>query len=192
MTDTDLQFGDYGNAVTVETGAGLPNADSYMTLAEATERIGIRGGAAAWSAKTEAEQNDMLRASAQFGIDAMFGSEWCGRRATTTQALDWPRIGAYDRRRSYAILQTEVPDSVKWVQVEYLMALLAGVNPLRMTDPAEDGGKAFATSTSDSLPGGFNESRSFAGAGAPVLPVITRLQLVAWPLLEDRDRVVLS
>jgi hypothetical protein len=78
------------------------------------------------------------------------------------------------------------------VQVEYLMALLAGVNPLRMTDPAEDGGKAFAVSTSDSLPGGFNESRSFSGSGAPVLPVITRLQLAAWPLLVDRDRVVLA
>ena len=193
MIDTDLQFGDYGAAVTVETGAGLSNADSYLSLAEATARIAQRGGAAAWEAKTEAEQNDMLRASAQFGIDAMFGSEWAGIRATNTQALDWPRIGARDRRRvGYAIASTEVPDGVKWVQVEYLMALLAGVNPLRMNDPAEDGGKAFAVSTSDSLPGGFNESRSFSGGGAPVLPVITRLNLAAWPLLVDRDRVVLS
>ena len=192
MTDTDLQFGGYGAAVTVETGAGLPDADSYLSLVEATARIGMRGGATAWAAKTTAEQNDMLRASAQFGIDAMFGPEWGGRRTKETQSLDWPRIGAYDRRRAYAILQNEVPDAVKWVQVECLMALLAGVNPLRMTDPAEDGGKAFAVSTSDSLPGGFNESRSFSGSGAPVLPVITRLQLAAWPLLVDRDRVVLA
>ena len=40
MTDTDLQFGGYGAAVTVETGAGLPNADSYLSLIEATARIG--------------------------------------------------------------------------------------------------------------------------------------------------------
>lgn len=192
MTDTDLQFGGYGAAVTVETGAGLPNADSYLSLAEATARVGMRGGATAWAAKSEQEQNDMLRASAQFGIDAMFGAEWAGVRTTSTQALDFPRMGVVDRRRNYPVLSNEIPDGVKWAQVEFLLALLAGVNPMRMTDPADDGGKAFATSTSDSLPGGFNESRSFASGGAPVLPVLTRLNLAAWPFLVDRDRVVLS
>lgn len=192
MTDTDLQFGGYGAAVTVEDGSGMSNADSYLSLSDATARVGMRGGATAWAAKTEAERNDMLRASAQFGIDAMFGTEWAGVRTRNTQALDWPRMGVVDRRRSYPVLSNEIPDGVKWAQVEFLMALLAGVNPLRMTDAAEDGGKAFATSTSDSLPGGFNESRSFGGVGAPVLPVLTRLNLTAWPFLADRDRVVLA
>lgn len=193
MTDLDLQFGGYGAAVTVETGAGLADADSYLSLAEATARIAQRGAATAWAAlASDLVRNDMLRASAAFGIDAMFGPEWQGVRSLHTQALDWPRIGVVDRKRNYPVLQSEIPEAVKWAQVEYLIALLAGVNPLRMTDPADDGGKAFATSTSDSLPGGFNESRTFSGGGAPVLPVLTRLGLTVWPLLIDRDRVVLS
>lgn len=192
MTDLDLQFGDYGAAVTVETGIGLPNADSYLSREEATERIGMRGGAAAWGAKSEAEQNDMLRASARFGLDQMFGAEWSGARATTTQALDWPRIGAHDRRMGRGVLSNELPEGIRWAQVEYLMCLLSGINPMPTIDPQQDGGEAFAQSFSNSLPGGFNESRSFGSGGPPVLPAVTRLRLAAWPLLDDTDRVVLA
>ncbi|PBS11937.1 hypothetical protein CMZ82_12430 [Lysobacteraceae bacterium NML93-0792] len=72
--------------LTLETGAGAGNADSYATRAELQARASGYGGAL----PADGDALDVLlrRAAAQ-----MDGLPWAGLRASPWQALAWPREG---------------------------------------------------------------------------------------------------
>lgn len=73
----------------VEDGTGLPDAVSYVAPAEADEYHAARG-TAAWAAATaEAKAAALVRATDY--ADAAYA--YAGKRATSTQALEWPRVG---------------------------------------------------------------------------------------------------
>lgn len=71
----------------VEDGTGLATAEAYISVADADAYFAARGNAA-WSALDQISKEAALRK----GCDYMEGRyTWKGQRATTTQALGWPR-----------------------------------------------------------------------------------------------------
>lgn len=75
--------------LTTETGAGLPNADTYASVAQADARCAALGGTD-WALRTDADKEVALRNATQFML-ANYRQRWTGRRVYQTQALDWPR-----------------------------------------------------------------------------------------------------
>jgi hypothetical protein len=78
-------------ALVVEDGTGLPNADSYISVAEYKAYADGRGYD--YSALTDAQLEQKLREGTQF-IDTI--QRFKGIQLVSTQALEWPRSGAYD------------------------------------------------------------------------------------------------
>lgn len=178
--DTDL---------VVETGSGIADADSYLSLVEANARSIARGNPTEWSDATDAQKSNWLRQAAAAGIDIIFGPRWSGYRRTDTQSLDWPRIGASDSRTGRYVTETTVPTSVKWAQFEFALSLALGVDPLRNLDPSDPAERtAWASSTTDKLPGGLEESRTY-DRGSPIYAVLARMEAFAAPLLMSDDQV---
>lgn len=183
-----------GTELVVETGAGLANADSYQSLADAEIRVASRGPTAEWTAATDEQKNDWLREAVGRGMDLLLEPLLAGYRTTDTQALAWPRQGAGDTRTGRALGVTVIPDAFKWIQVEWALLLSKGTDPLRTIDPVDDASR-FATSTTDKMPGGFEESRGYAAPGVggrPILPALTRVMLMASPFFMDTDSVSLA
>ncbi|OEZ92194.1 hypothetical protein JAB9_47610 [Janthinobacterium sp. HH107] len=71
-----------------ETGAGLPDAESYASVAAADARCASLG-LTTWAGLAEASKEIALRKAAQFM--ATYRTRWAGRRVYQHQALDWPR-----------------------------------------------------------------------------------------------------
>lgn len=76
-------------ALVVETGAGVANAESYASVAEATAYLAARGDTV-WAALALAKQEGNLRNATEY-MQGMYGGRWLGLRSTLTQALDHPR-----------------------------------------------------------------------------------------------------
>lgn len=77
-------------ALIVEDGTGLPNADSYLSVADADAYHAAMGNTA-WQPLASAEKEAALRRATQY-LDTRY--RWRGQRLTTTQALEWPRSTA--------------------------------------------------------------------------------------------------
>src|ERR1700756_1371902 len=75
----------------VEDGTGLANAESYISVADATTFHNNRNNTA-WAALTTAVQEACLRKATDYMI-AKYRMRWLGRRVLITQAVDWPRVG---------------------------------------------------------------------------------------------------
>lgn len=74
-----------------ETGTGLPNAESYASVAAADARCAALG-VTDWAPRAEPEKEVALRRATQFML-ANYRQRWVGRRVSQAQALDWPRYG---------------------------------------------------------------------------------------------------
>ena len=74
--------------IIIETGAGLPDAESYASIAAADARCASLG-LTAWAALAEADKEIALRKAMIFM--ATYRTRWAGCRVFQKQALDWPR-----------------------------------------------------------------------------------------------------
>ena len=74
--------------IIIENGAGLPDAESYASVAAADARCASLG-LTAWAALAEASKEIALRKAMIFM--ATYRTRWAGRRVYQHQALDWPR-----------------------------------------------------------------------------------------------------
>jgi hypothetical protein len=94
----------------VETGAGLPDSNSYATLAEADAYfLNHPYYADNWSDLGIPDRERYL-VSATFQLDAYI--TWDGYIASTSQALDWPRTGVVDEE-GRIVASDVVPKQVK-------------------------------------------------------------------------------
>lgn len=75
----------------VEDGTGLPDAESYVSVADATDYHAARGNVA-WAAATLSQQEIALRVATDY-LDSRY--VWRGTRRTIHQALLFPRFGIY-------------------------------------------------------------------------------------------------
>lgn len=78
-------------ALIVEDGTGLPDAEAYISVADADAYFAARGNAV-WAALDTPQKEAALRLGADY-MGAVYGPKWCGHRLTDGQALDWPRTG---------------------------------------------------------------------------------------------------
>jgi DnaT-like ssDNA binding protein len=85
-------------SLTVETGAGVQDADSYVTTTQIDTYWGNRTHMAfytAWNAADTATKDGAAREATQF-LDAVWGRYYRGVRKGYVQGLLWPRTGALD------------------------------------------------------------------------------------------------
>lgn len=79
----------------VEDGTGKADAEAYISVADADTYFADRGYTL-WAGLSEAEKEQALRRACDY-MEGVFASRWYGDRASTTQALSWPRTGTdYD------------------------------------------------------------------------------------------------
>ena len=92
-----LDAGGYESDLVVETGTGSATANSYVTEVFCTTYFQNQGGNTAWdAADTMTRARALIQASNW--IDLSYGDRFVGLRASSTQALEWPRSFAYDRQ----------------------------------------------------------------------------------------------
>lgn len=81
-------------ALIVEDGSGKSNAESYISVADATAYHATRGNAAWAGLASDAVREQLLRKATDY-MESAYGQRWKGDRSTTVQALSWPRVNVY-------------------------------------------------------------------------------------------------
>jgi hypothetical protein len=124
-------------AFTVETGAGVSGANSYITVLQFQDHHGDRGTDVSGYTSTQIEQA-AVRATDY--IDKRFGAKFRGYKESKSQGLEWPRLSAFDNDD---FLLDDVPDQLTKAACEYtLIALQLGpllplpARPFSTIDPA--------------------------------------------------------
>ena len=84
-------------ALTIETGAGVPGADSYQSVADILAYLQKFDpeGYTAFNALASNTQEVAARNGAAF-IDDRYRNRWKGQRSHENQGLAWPRAGVMD------------------------------------------------------------------------------------------------
>lgn len=77
-------------ALIIEDGTGKADAESYISVADASAYHLARGNAAWATLASDTIREQMLRKATDYMV-ATYRERWDGYRVTTTQALDWPR-----------------------------------------------------------------------------------------------------
>lgn len=95
-------------ALIVEDGSGRADAESFVSVAGADDYLSKRNRDGTWTTYTTGQKEGYLRAASEY-LDAV--CRWKGLPLTTTQALGWPRIFAFNRDR-IALAQDIVPPLV--------------------------------------------------------------------------------
>jgi len=80
-------------ALVTEDGTGLPDAESYISIADASTYHNARGNAA-WDLLDEDVKEQNCRKATEYMLQ-VYRHRWKGVRMTATQALDWPRAQVY-------------------------------------------------------------------------------------------------
>lgn len=108
----------------LETGAGVPGANSYASLEYADEYfLSHPFYSDSWSGIISSDKRTALLIAASRQLDVQF--LWRGTRVSTTQGLEWPRYGAYDDYGQY-ISQNIVPERVVQATCEMAYYLSKG------------------------------------------------------------------
>jgi hypothetical protein len=119
--------------IVVENGSGLSNAETYISVADATAYFSNLK-VTTWTG-ADATKEAALRKATRF-IDDRY--RFLGMKGSQPQALQWPRFNAY--QDGYLVPSNIVPDRVKWATAE--AALIALTGELQPTLPATGGERA--------------------------------------------------
>ena len=96
-------------AFVVEDGTGLADATSYVDVAFADAYLG-----ADWTTHTADKESALMQATEY--VDTIWGPRFMGFPLVYNQALEFPRLGLYNR---YGVLIEGVPDDLKKVVSRY-------------------------------------------------------------------------
>ncbi len=116
----------------VETGVGVPDADSWVSMAD-SNAYATKVGNTAWVDGDAELKEPALRRAAQY-IIAVYGNRFPGKRtqAPELQSLPWPRSNVADDD-GYLIADDLVPTNLKWAQIEAAFLELARAGTLQPT-----------------------------------------------------------
>lgn len=119
-------------ALVVEDGTGKADAESYISVADATAYFAARGNAEWAAVAGDTVREQLLRKATDYMV-AKYSGAWAGQRVTVEQALDWPRLnvprvdiaGGYG---PYPIYWDDnvVPEQVKRACAELAVRAIAG------------------------------------------------------------------
>jgi hypothetical protein len=99
----------------VEDGSQVAGANSYITQANAMAYFINRGDTVFTSATSDQQITALVRAAS--GMDAWLTGRWYGRKASSTQSLDWPRREVRDVD-GYRVASNVIPNKVQYAQAE--------------------------------------------------------------------------
>lgn len=108
----------------VETGAGLSNANAYLSAAQGDTYFTDHGNPSDWTAAITADKEEAIRLASQY-LDAVYGQRWKGSAVKSDQALDWPRAGVVSRD-GWLILSDSLPQALKDATAEAALRSLQG------------------------------------------------------------------
>lgn len=115
--------------LTVETGAGVENANTYVSESDATALLALDPFVTNWAAlSADAKAQYLIKATSL--IDSYFNFR--GTRVWKEQALAWPRSGAFDND-GVEILENEMPAVLKKATAT-LASLIVAANPEAVPD----------------------------------------------------------
>lgn len=120
---------------TVVADVGLDTSNSYVTVAEADAYFGDSFGRLLWAPTSDPNKATLVVYASRL-LDQYI--EWAGQKASDTQGMEWPRIGAYDRFGA-AISSNVIPKQVKYATFELAYYVL------------ENNGLSFVDQTIDSV-----------------------------------------
>lgn len=106
--------------IIVETGAIVPNANSYVTIKEAQEYAVARGLKVFKDDKHTSEC--LIRA-----MDYLAAFRYKGLQTSLTQSLSWPRTGVYVKGYLPAYDENSIPNEFRLAQIEIAIAIADGV-----------------------------------------------------------------
>jgi hypothetical protein len=111
-------------AVIVETGTGRSDANSYLGVADTDAYVAAYVGSTPWAAATSAAKERALMQATQH-LDIEYEGRWRGRKALSTQALSWPRVGGVDNE-GFTIASNGVPENLKRACAELALRVVLG------------------------------------------------------------------
>lgn len=118
---------------TIDATIGGATANSYLTVAAADTLTETMLGTLAWAtATTDSKTRALITATR--GLDTL---GWIGSKASTTQALDWPRTGAICDGVEYP--DDEIPEAIKYSTFDLANALLT--TPTLLQSPTGTSGE---------------------------------------------------
>ncbi len=103
----------------VEDGSANPAATSYMTVAAADQHHENNGNAY-WLALSNSVKQTALNRATQY-IDKRFGRRFRGDRRARYQALQWPRLDAFDDDGFFLSSSNELPPELLKATAEYAL-----------------------------------------------------------------------
>lgn len=110
-------------SLVVESGAGLSNAESYISVADATTRHASLGNTA-WAALADdtAREQALRRATAY--MEQAYRLRWTGCRISVSQALSWPRWNVF--LEGFSVSSTIVPADIANACADLALKAAAG------------------------------------------------------------------
>lgn len=174
----------------VETGAGVPGGDSWVTVAEAKTYAAQMGYTAFVDGDDEVIEPALRRGVAY--LDAVYGNRYAGWPTFADpieQTMSWPRDGVI-LNSGYELPADEIPSNLKRAQIEAAVVewsnLSAGGNGALQPSGGAGRGKKAVTIGPISVTYDDVSSSSGSGAGSyngmPIIPIVDGLML---PLLDD-------
>jgi hypothetical protein len=106
---------------TLVATVGATTANTYGTRTEANAYFEDRLHTEVWDAASDTEKDQALLWATKL-LDRAF--DWAQNVVDEDQALLWPRNGILDVNELSVILDSVVPDELKWAQFEYAKALI--------------------------------------------------------------------
>ena len=107
----------------VESGNGDADAESYISVSDASTYHADRGNAAWASLASDTVREQLLRKATDY-IEQSYSQSWQGKRVTDTQALSWPRNYVY--MNGYAVPSDAIPQSLINATAELALRAAAG------------------------------------------------------------------
>lgn len=106
----------------IDATIGGAASNSYVTLDEANAYFAKRLNAGAWS--EAGEQSPPTQEAALISATLRLDQEsFAGRKASPSQALEWPRVGVRGRD-GWPVPTDSIPNDVKRAQMELALAML--------------------------------------------------------------------
>jgi hypothetical protein len=111
--------------IIVETGVGLPAAESYTSVAQADAYHAARANTA-WAMIDASLKEALLRRATEYMV-GQYRECWKGLRTNATQALDWPRynvqlddvgVSGYAAYVASNIVPVEVQNVCAWLALQ--------------------------------------------------------------------------
>lgn len=168
----------------LEDGTGKADATTYADEAEAAQYLENLGRDATFIGGTADQQKVWLNEATAY-IDQRYGTQMRGVRSSTLQALNVPRVNAFDDD-GYTVLNAEVPAALKAATIEAADRRAAGT--ALFPDAAVGAGNVTREKVKV---GPIERDITYKGGGKTTLPrfgVISRILLDAG-IIEDASLV---